>query len=598
MCSLHLLWVLAPTVFAPYRAPQTVCKLHEALLDAEALTAKLPALRGAALCNKVVAAIPGASVAEFEASLGILEVGGLDATIIAELLRKRPTAVRRLVRSPEELTELVKGLSWLGVLDVGALLSSQPKLLDLDASRLAEAVDFLEGYVGGRERVGEFVALHPQSLLWRSANALPVAQHLRALGMSKAAVERVRAALPTLDALVSADNVAALLTYVQAELGLSVSSLGRLISRYPQLLGLSLEANVRPTLEYLASLGVSPARAFTRHPQLFGLSIDANLRPTVDYLRELGVDVARAVSAQPAVLSLSLEANVVPTVAYLRSIGMRELGRSLTAQPSILELSVSANLEPKLAFLRSLGMDRLPGGLGGQLDAYPTLLTLSVEGNLRPTAEALRRAGLFDAIDDAEGDEGVSCDDGAGADGGGVAGGGAGGAGGAANAPPGSPPTLLRPRHLAASLEGRVLPRLAFCSARQAALETGTLKEEEHAREEAEEEEGVVAAEAMPDVMASGGRRRRRRRGRRGFRERITLGAVTTMPDAAFAQHMGASADEYAQFKAAWIAASAPKKPAVSIPWLPEGFDLDIAWLPDGFDLAGRILDDELEQQG
>ena len=75
-----------------------------------------------------------------------------------------------------------------------------------------------------------------------------------------------------------------LLHYLKAELSLTTSALGSLVSAYPPLLGLSLAANVRPTIEYMRSLGVPITKAVKRHPQLLGLSIDANLRPTAEYL--------------------------------------------------------------------------------------------------------------------------------------------------------------------------------------------------------------------------------------------------------------------------------------------------------------------------
>ena len=78
-----------------------------------------------------------------------------------------------------------------------------------------------------------------------------MALHLRALGLSKSAIERVRTVLPTIDRVASADNVAAVLSYLQAELCLSKAGLGNLVGTYPQILGLSLEQNVRPTVEYV-----------------------------------------------------------------------------------------------------------------------------------------------------------------------------------------------------------------------------------------------------------------------------------------------------------------------------------------------------------
>ena len=425
--------------------------------------------------------------------------------------------MRDLMSSSDTVLAVLAQLADLGIDDVGAVVCAQPGVLKLSCARIDEATTFLEGYVD-QDRVGEFVQLHPQSLLWRDVDALPVALHLRALGLSKSAIERVRTVLPTIDRVASAENVAAVLSYLQEELCLSKAGLGNLVGTYPQLLGLSLEQNVRPTVEYVKSLGVSPSKAFVRHPPLLGLSLEHNLRPSTAYLRNLGVNVSKAVSGHPMVLSLCLSQNVVPTVDYLRSIGMKEVGRVLSAQPAILSLSVDANLVPKVAFLRQIGIGDAKGGLGTQLDAYPALLTLSLEGNLRPTATALKAAGLIG----------------------------------------GNASRALRPRHLAASLDGRLRPRLAFCTYRQSADATGTLQE----------------------WVGKGG-------------DKVTLGAVTTMSDAAFAKSLGATAEQYADFKRAWLELhprDGRKKDSgaqqLNIPWLPEGFDLAAA-LGSGSDVFG-----------
>jgi len=377
----------------------------------------------------------------------------------------------------------------------------------LDPARVAAAVTFICRYVGGKEQVGPFISAHPEALLWRDDGACPVAEHLRLLGLRERDIRQASNAFPQLTQLASADNVDRLLRYLIDELGLTTGALGKLIATYPQLLGLSAIANVRPKIEYLeGGLGVDPRKILSRHPQLLGLSLEENIRPTVRYLREVGMaaegkgGVGRAIEAHPALLSLSLEAKIVPTVEYLRSIGMggtgrgeahRSLGRVLAAQPTLLSLSIEANLEPKVAFLRSIGLDQAPGGLGAQLDAYPPLLTLSLESNLRPTADVLREAGLLDR------------------------------------------PAALRPRHLATSLGGRLLPRLAFCEAQR-------------------ESRGAVTSGLG-----------------------VTLGAVTSLSDAAFAKHVGVSTDAYEIFKAQYPRQHRkPSTAALNIPWLPEGMDL------------------------
>ena len=171
---------------------------------------------------------------------------------------------------------------------------------------------------------------------------------------------------------------------------------------------------------------------------------------------------------------------VKPTVSFLSSeCGLCHVGRALTSQPAVLSLSLESNLKPKVAFLHELGIE----DLGAQLDAYPALLSLSLEKNLRPTAAAFAEAGLL-------------C---------------------------GERRRALRPRHLAASLSSRVLPRLAFCKARG---------------------------------------------------HQPTLSGASTATDATFCKQVGEDPGSYSRFLAAWQRERQSAEPALQISWLPEGLDL------------------------
>ena len=124
--------------------------------------------------------------------------------------------------------------------------------------------------------------------------------------------------------LASEANLERTLAYLQGdEIGLDAAAVRRLISSYPQLVGLSLDANVRPTAEFLDALGADAADALRRHPQILGLSLDANLKPTAQFLAGIGVDVGAAVDRHPALLSASVERKLAPAVAFLRDRGHR-----------------------------------------------------------------------------------------------------------------------------------------------------------------------------------------------------------------------------------------------------------------------------------
>ncbi len=481
----------------------------------------LPKLRGRAL-QKVAGSMPAtASVRTLDASLRELEAAGFGPADVLDLARRRPKLVGALAtRSPAPLLGVLE--ETLGIRaesdGVGRLLRAQPAIISLDPPRLIAATLFLQGYVGGASRVGEFVRMHPEALLWRRDGDSPVSEHLRLLGVPESAIKKAGRGFPRLHQLSSADNLARLIEYVTSDLGLSPTALARLIGSYPQLLGLSLDSNVRPTAQFLAAeLELDPARILARHPQAFGLSLDSNLRPKAEYLAARGVDVRRAFDGHPALLSLSLDGKIAPALDFLSGpeLGLPDVGRAVSSQPALLSLSVDANLRPKLHFLRELGMS----DLGRQLGGYPALLTLSVDANLRPTAQALAAAGLLPRNTD------------------------------------GALAVALKPRHLAASLAARVQPRLAFC---EAARERRRRQREDAAAEAAE----AAAADEAAGI-------------------RLSLNLVTIASDAAFAEGVGEPLAEYAAFKRAWTSRRGGGK-SLNIPWLPSGMDFEALVLGGG----------------
>lgn len=220
--------------------------------------------------------------------------------------------------------------------------------------------------------------------------------------------------------------------------------------------------------------------------------------------------------------------------------------------------------------------------------SYPALLTLSLDGNLRPTVDVLRRAGLLEAAAAEPTGAGPpppgaetaaevkaiaraasgEANDGAGTEA--VTGAMMEGRGSRRGRISRRPPltaktTALRPRHLAASLTGRVLPRLAFCEAlRRRRLDKMRSEAEGDAVEEGAAGDAADAAAAGDEPQPA---------------LRPTLSAVTSVSDATFAKQMGAQPSEYVAFREELLRR---KQAPLSIDWFPEELDLSTLLLePD-----------------
>lgn len=154
--------------------------------------------------------------------------------------------------------------------------------------------------------------------------------------------------------------------------GLAPSAVPKLIDTYPQILALSVEQRLRPTLKYLTrELKLSPAEAaqlIARAPAVLGLHPKRTLRPKIDFLvDDVGLEptVLRQVLLRaPNLLSLSVDghgAKLKRNLEFLLDVvGIAEhrLPRVIEKAPSLLSLSTCNNMQPILSFLSD------PEGLG------------------------------------------------------------------------------------------------------------------------------------------------------------------------------------------------------------------------------------------
>ena len=183
-------------------------------------------------------------------------------------------------------------------------------------------------------------------------------------------------------------------------LGLSQSQVARVILQRPQVLGLSLEANLKPTVDWIKGLGLSQsqvAKVIATCPQVLGYSMEANLKPTVDWIKGLGLSqsqVAKVILRRPTVLGYSIEANLKPTVEWIKGLGLSQsqLSKVIATFPQVLGYSLEANLKPTVDWVKGLGLSQ--SQVARVIATFPQVLGLSIEANLKPTVEWIKGLGL------------------------------------------------------------------------------------------------------------------------------------------------------------------------------------------------------------
>ncbi|KAL2473102.1 Mitochondrial transcription termination factor family protein [Forsythia ovata] len=207
--------------------------------------------------------------------------------------------------------------------------------------------------------------------------------------------------------------------------GVKHRDIRKIILRQPQILGYTVENNLKSHVAFLGSLGIPESRIgqiITATPSLFSYSIDNSLRPTVKYLlEEIGIEkddlskvvqlspqilvqridntwntrfnfltkelgapresIVKMVTKHPQLLHYSIEDGLLPRINFLRSIGMRnsDILKVLTSLTQVFSLSLEGNLKPKYMYL----INELRNEVHS-LTKYPTYLSLSLDQRIRP----------------------------------------------------------------------------------------------------------------------------------------------------------------------------------------------------------------------
>lgn len=181
--------------------------------------------------------------------------------------------------------------------------------------------------------------------------------------------------------------------YLQDELSLDVA---RMVMKRPMILTYSVEAQLKPCILYLKSLGSSTWTGWRRivqtYPQVLQYPVDSYLKPKVAYLTTLlsnkRQDAIHMVASNPTILWLRPEL-IESKLDFLQQaleLDKQELHFVVTSFPQVLGLSVETNLQPKLEYLKQhLTMDQLKEFVAYQ----PSLLAYSLENRIRPRIELL-----------------------------------------------------------------------------------------------------------------------------------------------------------------------------------------------------------------
>jgi hypothetical protein len=197
----------------------------------------------------------------------------------------------------------------------------------------------------------------------------------------------------------SLTNLRSKVDFFQTQCGFNTSEkLIILWKKYPGILSLSLEKNLRPTMQLMLDLIVEESevnldtcskklhKTLSSHPQLLALSphnlaskaahfdkIDANCPKGSGSTSSLA---SRIAMSAPSVYSLSLKQNIIPKIEALSHLW---------------GISNDANSDGNVTYSRSSNSR----SLSKRIAEYPNVLTLSLEGNIQPSISFYHRTGYI-----------------------------------------------------------------------------------------------------------------------------------------------------------------------------------------------------------
>ncbi|XP_044478290.1 transcription termination factor MTERF5, chloroplastic-like isoform X1 [Mangifera indica] len=188
-----------------------------------------------------------------------------------------------------------------------------------------------------------------------SKKIIPSMIYLEDLGVDKKQWAKVICRSPDL-LCHSRQKVQAIVNFLH-ESGLSGDSIGNILTKFPAIVGYSLEDNLRPTAKYFKQLGVNAAIILCRSPVTFGHSIEGHLKPVTNFFleREFSVEeVGTMVSRYTGLYTLSLTENLIPKWEFFPTMGYSR--PELVKFPQYFSYSLEQRIKPRFALVKGLGM--------------------------------------------------------------------------------------------------------------------------------------------------------------------------------------------------------------------------------------------------
>ncbi|KAB1670156.1 hypothetical protein ES319_1Z196000v1 [Gossypium barbadense] len=170
------------------------------------------------------------------------------------------------------------------------------------------------------------------------------------------------------------------------ELGIRNKKFGRVIAKSPQLL-LKKPQEFLQVVLFFEGLGLDQetvGKLVSRCPEVFAANIDTTLKKKVEFLAEFGISndhLPRVIKKYPEVLVSDVNKTLLPWINYLMEMGLsrRQIALMIHRFPPLLGYSIEEVLKPKLNFpLNTIGKP------AKDVVGYPRYFSYSLEKKIKP----------------------------------------------------------------------------------------------------------------------------------------------------------------------------------------------------------------------
>lgn len=209
----------------------------------------------------------------------------------------------------------------------------------------------------------------------------PIVEFLLGIGVPESEIPIILGKRPQLCGISISDNILPTMKLLES-LGVDQKQWAKVIYRTPALLTYSRQ-KLNTTVDFLHETGVPPenvGKILTRYPNIISYSVEDKLKPTVQYFRSIGVDVAHLLYRSPQTFGLSVESNIKPVTDFFLEKGFTlvELRTMISRFGIFYTFSLTENLIPKWEFFLTMGYDK------SDIVKFPQYFGYSLEGRIKP----------------------------------------------------------------------------------------------------------------------------------------------------------------------------------------------------------------------